>query len=189
MNKKNKKNHYIISVMAIDRIGIIHDISLLISSMNGDLADTRQQVLHGYFSMILYASFPTSVSGETVLNLLQNIDNEIPFEVSLKSVAPNISKKKTSPGEEKFILTARGSDRIGFVSLVSGFCTEQNINILDLSTTGSDDIYTMILIVELSRCPSRDGLRSEIDRFSQQNNISLLLQHQDIFRATNEVRL
>lgn len=192
MNKENRetaKKHYIVSVMATDRVGIIHDISLLISTMNGDLADTRQQVLHGYFSMILYASFPASVSQETVRKRLQSIENNIPFEVSVKPVDPNIGRKKTKSAEETFVLTARGPDRIGFVSLVSGFCTKQNINILDLSTAGAGDIYTMILMVELSRCPSRDGLRSEMDKFSRENNIMLLLQHQDIFKATNEIRL
>ncbi len=195
MNQKNKeskeniKNHYIISVMTTDRIGIIHDVSLLISVMDGDLSDTRQQVLHGYFSMILYASFPASISGETIRKRLESIDNDIPFEVSVKPVDPDIGKKKASPATEIFVLTARGPDRIGFVSLVSGFCTEQNINILDLSTAGSGNIYTMILMVELSHCPSEDGLRGEMDKFRQKNNISLLLQHQDIFKATNEIRL
>ncbi len=188
-NKENRKNYYIISVMSIDRVGIIHDISRLVSTMGGDLTDTRQQVLHGYFSMILYASFPASISGKTIREQLQSINHDTPFEVSVKPVDQNIGKEKTNPTAQTFVLTARGSDRIGFVSLVSGFCTEQNINIIDLSATGSKNIYTMILIVELNRCPSQDGLRSEMDKFCHQHDITLLLQHQDIFKATNEIRL
>jgi predicted amino acid-binding ACT domain protein len=175
--------------MATDRVGIIHDISLLISTINGDLTDIRQQVMHGYFSMIFYASFPASVSGDTIRKRLESIENDTPFEVGVKPVNPDIDREKVNPATDTFVLTARGSNRIGFVALVSGFCAEQSINVLDLSTTGTADIYTMILIVELSSCPSLHGLRSEMDTFGKKNNITLLLQHHDIFKATNEIKL
>ncbi len=182
-------NHklYIISVMAEDRVGIIYDITRTISAMGGDLADTRQQVLQGYFSMILYASFPEMLSGQDITNALITIDSDHPFEVSVKSVTrPSISGQASI--KNRYVLTARGSDRIGFVAQVSGFCTEHSINILDLSTTtGSDDTYTMILLVDLNRCPPMEVLRAHLEDFSTKNGLSLLLQHQDIFRATNEI--
>ncbi len=182
-------NHkrYIISVMAEDRIGIIHDITRTISAMGGDLADTRQQVLQGYFSMILYASFPEKLSGQDIVDALTAIDSEHPFEVSVKPVTGPPDDGQ-APMNNRYVLTARGSDRIGFVALVSGFCAEHSINILDLSTTtGSDDTYTMILLVDLSRCPPMQVLRTHLEDFSTENGLSLLLQHQDIFRATNEI--
>ncbi len=189
MGKKMSDNYkrYIISVMAADRIGIIHNITRTISVMGGDLADTRQQVLQGYFSMILYASFPEKLSGQDIVDALTAIDPENPFEVSVKPVTGPPDDGQ-APMNNRYVLTARGSDRIGFVALVSGFCAEHSINILDLSTTtGSDDTYTMILLVDLSRCPPMQVLRTHLEDFSTENGLSLLLQHQDIFRATNEI--
>ncbi len=183
----NRTNQYIISVMAADRVGIIHDITRTISAMGGDLADTRQQVLQGYFSMILYASFPEKLSGQDIVDALTAIDSEHPFEVSVKPVTgPPVDDPATM--KSRYVLTARGSDRIGFVALVSGFCADHSINILDLSTTtGSDDTYTMILLVDLDHCPPMEVLRAHLEDFSTKNGLSLLLQHQDIFRATNEI--
>jgi len=179
--------HYIISVMAEDRVGIIHDITRTISAMGGDLADTRQQVLQGYFSMILHASFPENLSGQEIVDALTAIEPEHPFEVSVKSVTgPPVDDPATM--KNNYVLTARGSDRIGFVALVSGFCADHSINILDLSTTtGSDDTYTMILLVDLSKCPPMEVLRAHLEEFSTNNGLSLLLQHHDIFKATNEI--
>ncbi len=183
----NLKRQYIISVMAEDRVGIIHDITRTISAMGGDLADTRQQVLQGYFSMILYAAFPEKLAVQAIVDALVGIDSDHPFEVSVKSVKHPLTKKQATT-KNSYVLTARGSDRIGFVALVSGFCADHSINILDLSTTtGSDGTYTMILLVDLSKCPPMEVLRAHLEDFSTKNGLSLLLQHQDIFRATNEI--
>lgn len=172
--------------MAADRIGIIRDITRAISLMQGDLADTRQQVLQGYFSMILYASFPESVSKETIRQQLLAIDPDNPFEVSVK---PVIATKNDLPAADSYILTATGANRIGFVALVSGFCADHGINILDLSTTGRGEIYTMILLVDLINCPSLEQLRTDMEDFNSRHGLSLLLQHHDIFKATNEIRM
>lgn len=181
-----KKNQYIISVMAADRIGIIHDITRKIAAMEGDLTDTRQQVLHGYFSMILYGTFPESVSQQAIREQLLAIEPDNPFEVSVKPVL----QKKTNPAPaDSYVLTARGADRIGFVALVSGFCVEHGVNILDLSTTGKGETYTMILLVDLENCPSIEILRANLEEFNTNHGLTLLLQHHDIFKATNEIRM
>jgi len=183
-----KTNQYIISVMSADRIGIIHDITKTISALKGDLTDTRQQVLQGYFTMILYSSFPEEVSRQTIREQLLAIDPKNPFEISIKPVNQG-EDESPSESPESYVLTARGADRIGFVALVSGFCTEHKINIIDLSTTGKGETYTMILQVDLSQCPSMEELRAGLKQFNQQHNLSLLLQHRDIFKATNEIRM
>jgi len=174
--------------MAADRVGIIHDITKTISSLQGDLTDTRQQVLQGYFTMILYSSFPDQVSRQSIREHLLSIDPDNPFEISIKPVKREADRSPSEPSRS-YILTARGADRIGFVALVSGFCAAHKINILDLSTTGKGETYTMILQVDLSQCPSMEKLRTELKHFNQQHNLSLLLQHSDIFKATNEIRM
>lgn len=179
--------HYIISVTAADRVGIIHDLTRTISALGGDLADVRQQVLRGYFSMILCVSFPADLREDAIREALINIDPDHPFEISIRP-APELAVSDKVP-KNAYVLTARGSDRIGFVALVSGFCAENSINILDLSTTGRDDTYTMILLVDLSNAPPVESLRARLERFSETHGLSLLLQHLDIFKATNEIRM
>jgi len=176
---------YLISILAPDAIGLIHSITRTIAEIGGDLTDTRQQVLQGYFSMILYGSFPGEISSQTIREQLLNINPEQPFEVSIKPAPKAQPANPVSP--DSYVLTARGEDRRGFVALVSGFCAEQNINILDLSTTGKGKTYTMILLVDLSNCPDTRQLRSSLEQFNRTHNLSLLLQHHDIFKATNEI--
>lgn len=175
--------------MAPDRVGIIHDITRTIADLEGNLTDIRQQVLQGYFSMILYGSFPDKVPPETIREQLLAVDTNNPFEISIKPVIEAMPIPAAPAPADSYVLTARGVDRIGFVALVSGFCTEHDINILDLSTTSTGETYTMMLLVDLNRCSTLEELRTDLEQFNRQHDLSLLLQHHDIFTATNEIQL
>ncbi len=182
------RREYIISITSRDRVGIIHDVASEISYMNGDLADMRQQVLHGCFSMILYVSFPGDVSRDEINRRLTAIGDETtPMEVSVKEL--DLSPAPAGERDNSYVLTASGADRIGFVATVTRFCKDNAINILDLTTTVADERYIMILFVDLSDCPSMDRLRSDLDEFAEATGLDMVLQHNDIFKATNEIKI
>jgi len=86
-----------------------------------------------------------------------------------------------------YLLTARGPDRVGFVASVAAFCARNGLNILDLATTVADGRYVMMLLVDISRCADLDAVRRQLQEFGQANGLEAVLQHEAIFRATNEV--
>lgn len=182
---------FIISVMSRDRVGIVHEVAQAISELEGDIADLRQSVLRGYFSMILLASFPTTITTENIRIKLSEVDanSATALEVAVKRVKDIRIIDNVAPPEHTYVLTASGPDRIGFVAALAAFCAQHQINILDLSTAVADGIYTMILLVDVSRNPSIDAIRQELYAFSRQNDMNIVLQHHDIFRATNEISL
>ena len=53
---------FFLSISSRDRIGIVYQVSSAISELGGDIADLRQSVLRGHFTMILLASFPDTVT-------------------------------------------------------------------------------------------------------------------------------
>ncbi|KPL71943.1 hypothetical protein ADM99_09260 [Leptolinea tardivitalis] len=91
--------------------------------------------------------------------------------------------------DNAYVLTATGPDRVGFVATVSSFCANNNINILDLSTTSANGEYVMILITDLSKCPSMEAIRRDLQDFAREKGLRIVLQHYDIFRAVNEINL
>ena len=186
--QKNQKE-YVISITSRDRVGIIHDVAGAISYMNGDLADMRQQVLRGYFTMILYVSFPADVKTDEIKHRLTAAGtSDAAIEVSIKEVSQSQPENSGSM-DNCYVLTADGEDRIGFVATVTKFCKDNGINILDLTTTVSKGRYIMILFVDLSNCSSMDDLRDQLDRFADDTDLNMVLQHYDIFRATNEIKV
>ena len=184
------QKEYVISITSRDRVGIIHEVAGAISYMNGDLADIRQQVLHGYFTMILHVTFPAVVSKDEIHKRLTTAgtSDEAAIEVSIKAVHQPQPKAATAM-DNCYVLTADGEDRIGFVATVTKFCKDNDVNILDLTTTVVDGRYIMILFIDLSSCPAMDELRDRLDRFAHDTDLNMVLQHYDIFRATNEIKV
>jgi predicted amino acid-binding ACT domain protein len=91
--------------------------------------------------------------------------------------------------ENVYVLTATGTDQIGFVATLTSFCVRHNINILDLSTTVSDGAYVMILVIDLNHSAPIHTVRQDLQQFSRSSGFRVVLQHYDIFRAVNEINL
>lgn len=171
-----------ISVMAKDRPGIVAEVTAGISELGGNLADLRESVLCGYFTMILIAGFPATVSVEEVKSALAEAT------ASQVSVALHEgSLTEAEDAEHAYVLSAVGRDRVGLVAQVSRFCFERGVNILDLASHVEADQYTMMLQLDLSDIQSLDTFKDEISSFGKESGLNLVLQHNDIFRATNEI--
>jgi glycine cleavage system transcriptional repressor len=182
---------FVISIISRDRIGIIYDVTNAISELEGNIADVRQSVLCGYFTMILLASFPSKVTQRSIERKLAEADSysESAIEAVVRKADENALVFGGSIPENAYVLTATGQDRVGFVALMTSFCVRHNINILDLSTTTSDRAYVMILVIDLNHCTSISDVRRDLQQFSQENSIKAVLQHYDIFRALHEINL
>ena len=191
--------HYVISVVSRDRIGIVADVSSALAALGGDIADLRQSVLRDYFTMILLASFPATVSAEVIQRqTAQASASDLPpLHVTVMAadgsaegasvVHQSSVVGRPSSVQSNYLLTARGPDRVGFVASVSAFCARNGLNILDLATTVADGRYVMMLLVDVSRCADLDAVRRQLQEFGQANGLEAVLQHEAIFRATNEV--
>ena len=173
-------------------LGIIYEVTKAISELGGNIADIRQSVLCGYFSMILLASFPVGTTQRSIERKLAEADSnsESAIEAMVRKADDDAITSSTSMPETAYVLTATGHDRIGFVATMTSFCVKNNINIIDLSTTISDDAYVMILIIDLNHHIASIGdMRRDLQKFSQENGIKTVLQHYDIFKAVNEINL
>lgn len=185
------REQYVISIMSRDHIGIIYEVATAISDLNGNIADVRQSVLSGYFTMILLASFPARVTQRAIERKLAEADahSETALEAMVRKADESALAAFSTDVENTYVLTATGADKVGFVATVAAFCVRHQLNILDLSTTISDGAYVMILIVDLNEHVSINTVRSDLQLFAQETGLRLALQHHDIFRAVNEINL
>lgn len=180
----------VITVMLKDRPGIIADVTGAIYELNGDLADINQSLLRGYLTMTLMATFADDVNVENIRQQLTTIASEDTFEAIIREIKyPFRSDAESGLPEKTYIVTAQGQNRSGLVYGISSFCYDRDINILDLSTTLSDDQYTMVLQLDLSKIEDIKKLREELDDYADTAGMHVMMQHYDIFRVTNEVTL
>lgn len=180
----NNDKSMVISVMDRDRPGIVADVTEGISALGGNLADMSQTVVCGYFTMILVAGFPDEVSTKDVEHALSRPNGRHILVVSGDGLRP-----ETEDSEHVYVLSAIARDRVGLVAQVSRFCCDHDVNILDMASHAEDDLYTMMLQIDLSNIEHVQRFEKEMAAFGERSGLNLVLQHNDIFRATNEISL
>lgn len=80
------------------------------------------------------------------------------------------------------IITVLGSDRPGIVAAVSGALAEREANILDISQTILQGIFTMTMLVELGESAEFSELKTKLDGLSETLGVQITLQREDVFR-------
>jgi len=177
----------VISVMSKDRPGIIADITTVIFDLGGDLADLNQSVLGGYFTMLLIAEFDEKITPEDLFAGFSHIQSETKLEAIIKEMEIKLEVERAHLPQETFIITGQGVNRKGMVKILGDFFYSKNINVLDLVTTRENEKYTMIFQVDLTHLDSMEEFRGDLAALGSKEKLNLVLQHNDIFMATNEV--
>ena len=176
------EQHMVITVMDRDRPGIVAEITEGISGLGGNLADLSQTVLCGYFTMILVAVFPRNTAAGQIEEALAADSPAHIHVVEGQGLLP-----EAEGSEHVYVLSAIGENRVGLVAQVSRFCCDHDVNILDLTSHAESDQYTMMLQIDLSSIGNIERFEAELAAFGRQTGLHIALQHNDIFRATNEI--
>ena len=80
------------------------------------------------------------------------------------------------------IITVLGSDRSGIVAAVTGVLAGHEVNILDISQTILQGIFTMTMLVELGESVEFSELKGKLDDLSESLGVQITLQREDVFR-------
>lgn len=88
----------------------------------------------------------------------------------------------------KAVITVLGSDRVGIIAAVTACLAEKQVNILDISQTIMQGIFTMIMLVDLSESQSTlDSLETGMQGVAEKNGITITVQHADIFHSMHRI--
>ncbi len=181
---------HIISIMSKDRAGIVAGVTKAIYDLGGDVADVKQTLLYGYFTMILAAQFDDAIDGDTLRQKLASQNKRGDWEISLKTVADDEALQEPLPHNDSYVVTIRGENRRGIVSSISALCAEHAINVIDLETRLHDGLYVLAAQIDISRADCQLAeLKAQLQQLSEAKGLSVTIQHNDIFRATNDIRL
>ena len=88
----------------------------------------------------------------------------------------------------KAIVTVVGKDRTGIIAKVSTTLCENNINIEDISQTIMQDMFTMIMLVNIEKCTKPfDVISKELDKLGESLSLSIRIQHEDVFNSMHRI--
>lgn len=88
----------------------------------------------------------------------------------------------------KAIITVLGKDKVGIISGVSTVLKELNVNILDISQTILNDMFTMIMSVDLKNAVSDfSSISKRMEDEGKELGVIINIQHEDIFNSMHKI--
>lgn len=91
-------------------------------------------------------------------------------------------------GAVKAVVTVIGKDRVGIIAAISGVLAGCNVNILDISQTIMQEIFTMIMIVDISKMKGNfTQLSEKLEDIGRDMGLQIKIQHEDIFNSMHRI--
>lgn len=86
------------------------------------------------------------------------------------------------------VITVLGQDRVGIIAGVANLLAEYDINIINISQTIMDDLFTMIMLVELRDIKIEESDLSErLKSIGDELGVKITIQHTGLFNAMHRI--
>ena len=187
--KSTLKHAYVLNVMSDDHPGIIAAVTGVVDSLGGNINSCSQTVLGGYFTLIMIASLPEAIDPDELAQKITDANHSSSdFRVMVGKV---METKPSAPTNsiERFVMTVFGPDRPGIVERFSQYMAGKDINIVDLYGDSKDDNFVLICQVDIPRDRNIGLLQADLEHLGKEIGLTVKLQHENVFVATNQLRL
>jgi len=88
----------------------------------------------------------------------------------------------------KAVITVIGSDKVGIIARVATLLADNGVNILDISQTTMQDLFTMIMLTDISGNKLKfTDFVDALDDLGKQMGLSIKAQHEDIFNSMHKI--
>ena len=177
-------HRYVVSILIADRVGILSAITAGVTDLGANIEGISQTVVQGYFTVIMTAAFPQAAGEEDIRRAIQNRFQRDEVSVLVRPYTP---QARVPVEGDRYILTMSGNDQPGILKALTAYLAEKKINVEDLFFRIVGEQVTHIgevtVPAQLDLKQVQDELRDVMAPFA----LTISLQHENLFRATNEV--
>ncbi|MCH5188344.1 MAG: ACT domain-containing protein [Oscillospiraceae bacterium] len=86
------------------------------------------------------------------------------------------------------VVTVVGKDRTGIIATVSGLLYKNDVNILDITQTIMQDIFTMITLIDTTNSKLDFAeLKAELEKVGDELGVAITLQQEDLFNSMHRI--
>lgn len=88
----------------------------------------------------------------------------------------------------KAVITVVGKDRTGIIARVSNYLADRNVNILDISQTIMQDLFTMIMLVDTQNTDiGMEALCAGLNKIEEDMSLTINIQHEGLFTSMHRI--
>lgn len=97
-------------------------------------------------------------------------------------------KKQKGGIKMRAIITVIGKDQVGIVAKISNICAKYNANILDINQTLLQEIFTMVMLIDIEKITDELGvLKDELTKMGKEIELEIHVMHEDIFNSMHRI--
>ncbi|ABK98243.1 ACT domain-containing protein [Pelobacter propionicus] len=88
----------------------------------------------------------------------------------------------------RFVITVIGLDRVGIVAGISRVMAEHGVNIADIRQTIMGDLFTMIMLAEVTSGEfGLPAFKEAMNSIGDDLGVKVIIQHEDVFRFMHRI--
>ena len=177
---------FVVSVVVADRTGIIRDVSTAIADLGGNIDGVRQTVVEGWFSITLTAALPAGVDEAGLRAALDRHFTRDEASIVVRPFRP-VKVPSSIANGTPYVLSITGEDKPGILKRATAYLADKGINIEDFEYMLEGATVTYIGHLTVPRKLHIRQVQEELRDRLAELGMRCTLQHENIFRATNEV--
>ena len=86
------------------------------------------------------------------------------------------------------IITVVGKDMVGILAKISTVCAENNVNVIEVSQSILQDMFCMIMLVDVSKCNIEfTAFAEKCKKLGEDMRLSVSAMHEDIFNSMHRI--
>jgi ACT domain-containing protein len=88
----------------------------------------------------------------------------------------------------KAVVTVVGLDKVGILAKVSAVCAEHNANVIDVTQSVMQKLFTMIMLIDISDINSDfSDLQNAFNSLGEEIGMKIHVMHEDIFNSMHHI--
>jgi predicted amino acid-binding ACT domain protein len=186
METAEQSSRFVISVLVPDRTGILRDITTALTDLGANIDQIRETVVEGYFTVTLTVTFQTPLDGDTVHEAIARQLGGGTASIVVLPFVP-VTPPSAMSGGRRYVVTLTGRDRPGILKRLTTCLADKGINIEDWECHFAGNVVTYVGSLTVPPRLSIRQLQTELGAAMDDLGIRSTLQHENIFRATNEI--
>jgi predicted amino acid-binding ACT domain protein len=174
--------------MSRDRVGIVRDVTAALKALHANIERISQTVVMNYFTLTFVVSFGEDHDVEEIHSLLTSAGSPGELAVSVKVFEAAAEKELVVSDSDCFVLTVTGHDHPSIIGDVAAYLAGKGINITDLyAYKPNEESFIMISQLAVPKYMNAAQIQLDIEVLGKEIGIAANLQHENIFKATNEI--
>ncbi|WP_457639465.1 glycine cleavage system protein R [Persephonella sp.] len=166
---------FIITAVGEDRPGIVAGITKVLYEEGFNIEDSAMTRLNNEFAVMLVVATDRSFSEEQLKEKFTSVAEKNGLFINVKEIPEEVALQQKESGEV-YNIVVYGADKPGIVYSVSKLLADREINIVDLRTEKSPEIYVLIAQVEFPEGLTEEDLKADIEKLKDEMNIDLSME-------------